>query len=394
MRILVVTFEFPPFSGGIATYTHAVARGLAELGCRVRVLAPSYPKEAEAGETNDFETVRMRVRHGAAEFWRFAPATVEISRALTEFEPHVVLLTSDLAHGVGAVACSLEGVPYVPVVHGSEITKHFPATSLVRRIQAFWLSRSYRGAARVFCVSRFVRDLMARAGFSPRRLTVIHNGIDPGILHAEPSPETIRRIQDDLRLDGRKVILTIARLVERKGQAEMIRALPSLLRRHPEACYVVAGTGEAADGLKALAHTLGVDDAVRFPGEISEENKIPFLDLCDVYVLPSRGDGVRVEGLGIGLLEAGARGKPLVGGRHGGVPEIVSHGENGFLVDATREGELDGAVSELLDHPHRAREMGDAARRVIAEEFLADRMARQTKLELERALSSTSAGAA
>jgi phosphatidylinositol alpha-1,6-mannosyltransferase len=394
MRILLVTFEFPPFSGGIATYTHTAARGLAELGCRVRVLAPSYPEEGEADETADFETVRMGVRHGAAEFWRFAPATVEISRALSEFEPHVVLLTSDLAHGVGAVACSLEGVPYVPVVHGSEITKHFPATSILRRIQAFWLGHSYRGAARVFCVSHFVRDLMARAGFSPSCLTVIHNGIDPRILHAEPSPERMRQIEDDLHLDGKKVILTIARLVERKGQAEMIRALPSIVRRHPEACYVVAGTGEDAGRLKALARTLGVDDAVRFPGEISEGDKIGFLDLCDIYVLPSHSDGVRVEGLGIGLLEAGARGKPLVGGRHGGVPEIVSHGENGFLVDVTREGELCRAVSELLDHPHRAREMGDAARRTIAEGFLSDRMARETKLELERILSSTSAGAA
>ena len=110
------------------------------------------------------------------------------------------------------------------------------------------------------------------------------------------------------------------------------------------------------------------------------------LDACDVFVLPSMSDGLRVEGLGIALLEAGARSKPLIGGRHGGVPEIIEHGVTGYLVDATHPGQLEQSVALLLDDPDRAASMGHAVRDKIERGFLNDRMAAAVKERFESVL--------
>ena len=119
MRVLIFTFEFAPYSGGIARYTHEVATGLSRLGCDVFVLAPSYGFGEELDTTEPFTTARMAVRHGGTELFRFVPGFVSLRRAIGRFSPDIVLLTSDLAHGIGAVVCARKGLPFVPVVHGS-----------------------------------------------------------------------------------------------------------------------------------------------------------------------------------------------------------------------------------------------------------------------------------
>ncbi len=385
-KVLIVTFEFVPFSGGIANYTLSVAKGLAELGCEVRVLAPHYPNCEQGDRHRNFETVRMSVSHGAAELTRFVPGIRDLNRQLRGFRPDVALLTSDLAHGLGSLLCILHRIPYVTVVHGSEITKHFPARGVKRSVQALLLRRCYRRAHVVVCVSHFVRDLMLAAGFSAETLRVVHNGVDDAFLETPRSARHIAELRDRYELHEKKIVLTVARLVRRKGQREMIRALPAIRARFPETRYVIAGVGDEERHLRALAGQIGVQDAVVFTGEISDADRIHFLDLCDVYVLPSRGAGPRVEGLGIALLEAAARGKPLIGGRHGGIGEIIEDGKNGFLVDPTDPAQLATHVVRLFDEPETARRMGAAAHRTVLDRFRGVTMARATKRELETLL--------
>lgn len=377
MKVLVLTFEYPPFAGGIATCALTLAESLSEAGSRVRVLAPSYPGSAELDAGLASETVRIPAGHHARELVRFVPGTVHLRRHLRAFRPDVALLASDLAHGVGALVCPGARVPYVPVVHGSEIAKHFPARTLKQRLQAVGLRRAYRGAARVVCVSAYVRDLMVDAGFDPGRIEVIHNGIEGPVVRSPRDPAREAELRRRLGLGSRRVVLTFARLTPRKGQDTAIRALPSVLARHPDSVYVVAGAGPDEARLRALAAELGVGGAVAFAGRVAEEDKAALLDLCDVYLLPSRHEDQRVEGLGIALLEAAARGKPLVAGRHGGVPEIVEDGVNGFLVDPADAGAVAGAVDALLADPARREALGAAARRTVEERFLADAMVRR-----------------
>lgn len=383
MKVLIVTFEYPPFSGGIATASLTVAETLARLDCDVRVLAPAYPgcEALDAGLAS--RTVRMRVGHGKREAVRFLPGLAHLRRELARHRPDVALLASDLAHGLGALACAARGVPYVPVVHGSEIAKHFPPRTLKQRVQAVWLRRAYARADRTVCVSVYVRGLMEAAGFDPARLAVIHNGIPEALVSAPRDPAREDALRSRLGIGDRRVVLTFARLTPRKGQDVAIRALPALLARHPRACYVVAGTGSDAARLERLAAEAGVAGALVLAGQVSEEDKLALLDLCEVYVLPSREEAQRVEGLGIALLEAAARAKPLVAGRHGGVPEIVAHGESGWLVDPADPADVAERTAELLGDAERAARMGEAARRIVCRDFLAGAMGRSYRSVLE-----------
>lgn len=382
MKVLLVSFEYPPFAGGIATAAVTVAEGLAHLGCDVRVLAPAYPGDQALDRTLASTTVRMRVGHGRRELVRFVPGFAHLDRELSRSRPDAALLASDLAHGIGAVACGARGVPFVPVVHGSEIAKHFPPRTLKQRAQAVFLRSAYARADRVVCVSAYVRGLMEEAGFDPARLTVIRNGVADALADVPREPARERSLRSRLGIGDRRVVLTFARVTPRKGQDTVIRALPAILARHPRACYVVAGTGDDTRRLERLAADVGVAHAVVMTGRIAEEDKVALLDLCDVYVLPSREEAQRVEGLGIALLEAAARARPLVAGRHGGVPEIVEHGRCGWLVDPLDPSDVAARVGDLLADPQGAARMGRAARDVVSERFLARSMAREYRAVL------------
>jgi phosphatidylinositol alpha-1,6-mannosyltransferase len=387
MRVLIFTFEFVPFSGGVAGYTHRVALELTRLGHEVEVLAPDYPTAEELDTTLPFRTVRMGTVHGGSELLRFLPGTRELERVLRRRRPDVLLLTSDLAHGIGGVVARAKSVPFVTVVHGSEITKHFPPGTLKERLQALPLGHSYRRAAAVVCVSGFVRGLMDRAGFDPEGLSVIHNGIDGALLDAPRVPKRIAALQEAWGIVDGPSMLTLARLVPRKGQWAVIEALPEVLRRVPDAHYVVAGVGDDVERLRALAAQRGVGHAVVFTGEVAEEDKIHLLDACDVFVMPSLHDGKRVEGLGISLLEAGARGKPLVGGRHGGIPEIIEDGISGYLVDPNDTARLACRLSDLLADGSARKKLGARARATVRQRFLATHMAAALEDVLEGVVS-------
>lgn len=383
MNVLIVTFEYVPFAGGIARYTFEVAKGLFRLGCTIRVLAPQYPGSTKIDRQCDFRTVRMKVTHGTKELTRFLPGLKYVRDHIKAFKPDAVLLTSDLAHGIGAWQCIRSRIPFCPVVHGSEIVKHFPHSGMKRRVQARWLKFSYDRANTVICVSEYVRNLMITAGFDGQKLQVIHNGIDEQLLTTPRNDNKIRALRERHNLQDRKVIMTMARVVQRKGQDQMIQALPKILNREPKACYMIVGAGSDASYFKRLAQETGVANNVIFTGEIPESEKIHYLDICDVFVLPSRGDGHRVEGLGISLLEAAARAKALIGTDHGGIKEIIKNAETGFLIPAHSREQLANRVIELLADPGLAQQLGAGAKRKISGAFTTVAMARKTKALLE-----------
>jgi len=389
MKVLIVTFEFLPFSGGIAVYSGLVADGLSRLGCDVVVLAPTYPGcEALDGSSN-YQTVRMSVAHGKAEATRVIPGLWYLRRALRLVEPDVVLLTSDLAHGIGSITCSAHGIPYVAVVYGSEIVKHFPARTLKRQLQSRALKFCYSRAQTVVCISEYVLSLMLKAGFDGANLMVIRIGVARSLVAAPTNTAMVDEIRHRHRLSDKRVILSLARLVPRKGHAQLIEALPEILEQHPNAVCLLVGTGAYEEQLRALAAQKNVQHAVVFAGEIPEEEKVAYLDLCDAFVLLSRSDGERVEGLGISLLEAAARSKPLVGSSHGGIPEVIDHERNGYLVDHSDVKGVAAYVCALLDDPGLARAMGAAGRERVLQEFLASQMIDAIWEVLERSAART-----
>ncbi|MCK4326421.1 glycosyltransferase, partial [bacterium] len=161
-------------------------------------------------------------------------------------------------------------------------------------------------------------------------------------------------------LFGRQVILTVSHLVRRKGHANVIRALPNVLRKVPNAVYLIVGRGAEEVHLRKLVHDLGLQDKVIFVTRVTDEQLPLYYNVCQVFIMPSyeikeEGD---VEGFGIVFLEANACGKPVIGGRSGGVEDAIINGETGLLVNPLNVVEIANALTRILTDREFAERLG------------------------------------
>jgi phosphatidylinositol alpha-1,6-mannosyltransferase len=229
---------------------------------------------------------------------------------------------------------------------------------------------TFRAADLCLGVSRFSADLLIEAGVPRERVQVLNNGVDTTDFFPVTSGEEAERGRDLRRRFGgvdTVVICTLARVIERKGQDTVIRALAELTTSRPEiaprARYVIAGRGPAEElaRLQRLTADLDVTEAVYFWRFVEPEEMRVFYNACDIYVMASRVvAGQDVEGFGITFLEAAACAKPVIGGLSGGVPDAVADGETGFLVDPDDPHALATRLESLIADPGLRQQMGEA----------------------------------
>jgi phosphatidylinositol alpha-1,6-mannosyltransferase len=177
------------------------------------------------------------------------------------------------------------------------------------------------------------------------------------------------------------VLLTVSRLVSRKGIDTVLCALPALLEEFPALRYRVGGQGPDRENLEALARQLGVSEAVEFLGFIRDDELPELYRSASIFVMPAREEveAPSVEGFGIVYLEASASGLPVVAASSGGAVEAVRHGETGLLIPPDDPAQLNEALGRLLRDPELRRRMGQNGRRWVEEEMNWDRAARQLR---------------
>lgn len=375
MRVLLTTSQFAPELGGVPRLLWQFCIHCPP-GVDVRVLSvrqqpPAFYTDFDAHVPFPIERVEPLPGIGLTSA-RFAAHLVA---AVRRWRPDVVLCGVAYPTAVIAGAATrLTPAPYVVYTHSEDAT--IPGQRK-RAALAWALGR----ASGVIAVSQFARRELAHLGVEPRRVTIVHPGVEQARF-ANPSPApALEPLRD------RWVLLTVARLVWRKGQDTVIRALPRIAERVPEAHYLVVGNGPDEDGLRALAADLGVTDRVTFAGRVSDEELPAYYHACDTFIMPTRPseDGSEVEGFGIVYLEAGAAGKPVIGGRAGGVADAVLDGETGLLVDPLDVEAVAGAVLRLALDPAMARCMGQAGRARVRREYSAETFAARVTEVLERA---------
>jgi len=177
-------------------------------------------------------------------------------------------------------------------------------------------------------------------------------------------------------MHGGPWLLTVARLQWHKGIDTVMKALPVIRARYPNARYAVAGTGELLPQFERLARELGVGETVRFLGAVPEAELPALYNSADLYVGASRRVELLAEGFGISLVEASASGVAVVGGRSGGVPDAVRDGETGILVDPDDPAAVAAGINELLGNPERRKQLGTAGRKAVESYYNWDRVAR------------------
>jgi len=165
----------------------------------------------------------------------------------------------------------------------------------------------------------------------------------------------------------------------RKGQDMVIQALPRIRQNMPQVKYVLVGTGEELASLTTLARELGVHDSVVFAGNVLDQELAAYYAACDVFIMPNRQIDSDIEGFGIVYLEAGAAGKPVIGGKSGGTDDAIVDGVTGIRVDGNSSVEIADAVVDLLSAPDRAKTMGQRGRQRVESEFAWDAVVARTR---------------
>ena len=346
MKILLLTVDFPPAVGGIQNLLAKLADGLATHH-DVRVVAPVHAAAPSWDVSQRYGIARAR----SSGWWPITMLTLGWAGLVeaAHQRPDVVVC----GHALLGVACRVIaaafGVPYVAMAYAYEIR-----APRMRRLAGWTL----RGAALVVTVSEFSRNAVRLHDVPAERIVIIHPG--PGDSEMSAPVETGLSLPSNAR-----VLLSVARLNELyKGHDMIIRALPLILAREPDAHFVIVGNGRLQSYLQRLAAAIGVTRAVTFAGELPRAA----LDACyrrsELFILTSRespADG-GAEGYGLAFIEANSRGTPVVGGRSGGVPDAVIDGVTGLLVDPLDVVEISDAVCCLLADRELAARLGEQGR--------------------------------
>jgi glycosyltransferase involved in cell wall biosynthesis len=326
-----------------------LARLAQERGWQCRLLSLNDPAGEQAAEADG---LRFSFEGFARGKFRFLRAASDAGRNATlVFAAHPNLAP------VGWAVKKRTGARLAVLAWGIEVWEPLP---LHRR----W---ALRKADAVLAISRYTADQLVRVQqVDAARVEILPLGLEPAFwerARAEaqlPPPENFPR---------GSVLLTVTRLDASegyKGVDTVIEALPRLAALIPDVHYAVVGDGDDRPRLEALSRKLDVAERVSFLGRVdSAEVLARCYANCQVFVMPSRG-----EGFGMVFLEAMAFGKPVVGGAHGGTPDVIAHGETGYLVphgDASKLAEVLAAL--LLDPGLRAR-LGAQGRRRVEEKFL------------------------
>jgi len=360
--LLIFTVDFPPLRSSVSEVCYELGSHLAKSGLQVAVLAPAVAGEPVESDRNGVR-VHRREMIGVRGLG-YVRAGLRLSRFVRSLRPRAVLATSQAPCRALGTLPSL-GSPVYVLIHGSDVRASFGEPNPIKE---WWKARAYRMASRVLANSRYTSDLARGLGIPAEKLVVTYLGLNAQVWGSarKGAPACLR----EHGLPGdKRVILSVCRLDPRKGLDVLLRALPSVLREVPNAVYVAAGMGPDEARLRRIAAEVGVADRTIFLGFVDDEDKVALFDACDVFVQPSRAESRWVEGFGLTFLEAAARGKPSVGGRHGAVPEVVVDGETGLLVDPSDSAELAAAIVRVLRDPALAARLGEAGRRRALGEF-------------------------
>jgi phosphatidylinositol alpha-1,6-mannosyltransferase len=361
---LLVTNDFPPRVGGIQRTLEALWHALP--ADRVGVFCPDWDDAASYDEKAPFRVFRQPERF----LWPTPQVADRIEEAARAMGAEVLLFGATYPLALLGPRLAARGLPYLSAAHGFEYWLSIaPGTHALLRH-----ATSHATRVPVMCsafIARTVRTAVPRSV----PVSVLYPGAD--VERFRPDLETAD-IRAALGVGERPLVVCVSRLVARKGQDMLIRAMPAIRERVPDAALAIVGGGPDEARLRSMAADLP-PGVVAFSGQVAEDDLPRYYAAGDVFAMPCRTRlaGLEVEGWGNVFIEAAACGKPVVVGDSGGAREALVDGETGLLVDGTRVAAVAQAVGDLLADPDRARTMGAAGReRVLRDHTWPDIAAR------------------
>ena len=361
--ILCITNDFGPRAGGIETFVIGLIERLPKNSV---IVYTSSQEGSEAFDRGWLENYGVHVIRDKAKVllpsMRVGRAVRKVMRAesISTIFFGAAAPLGLLSHGLRRAGAT----QIVALTHGHEVwwAKVWPFSWAIRRIGSGTDNLTYLGN---YTRSQISRALSQRAIDS---MVKIAPGIDTDHFSPRADAATLRT---ELGLAEKKVIVSVGRLVHRKGQDTLVEAMPSILAAIPDTHLLFIGEGPYKEYLVKRAAELGVSQAITFIGRIQYADLPRYICVGDIFAMPSRSRlaGLEVEGLGIVYLEASACGLAVIGGKSGGAPDAVIEGETGYAVDGTSSRDVAAAAIALLNNPELAQEMGARGRQWIIDEW-------------------------
>ena len=334
-RSLLLAASFPPALGGVETLLYQSARRMAEPPL-VLAPAPAASPDLAVRAVRLGPTQRLAYRP----LWRLHPSLHYVHayllptlKAVKTWRPEVIMA----GHVYLAPLVRLLKRPYVVFAYGQEVWRGGKPVG-VAALDARLRGAALRQADRVLVPGSFTHGLLKDWGVRVERIVCVPFGAEPRPSVPPPNGNSL---------------LTVARLVPRKGVDTVLRALPGL-----DATYRVVGSGPDLPRLRATAQAEGVANRVEFLGRLDDASLNAEYQRCALFVLPARRTDGQLEGYGLVYFEAAAWGRAVVAGRSGGEVDAVIDGETGLLVDGTSVDDVRSAIAFLLQDPERLRMLG------------------------------------
>lgn len=371
VKLFVVTNDFPPRIGGINYYVDQIMRRFPPGSVTI------FSSKFAGWEAFDREYPHEVIRLDTEMMLPTPGVRRRLHEELRVLKPDVVAFgaTWPLGHMGPAIKQKLD-IPYIGFTHGLELTGAL-VPGLMRPIG--------RHAALLTAASEWSRKKLERAFGWEGRMEVLTSGIDTDRFHPGVSDAAVRERHS---LGNAPVVCCVSRLVPRKGQDLLIRALPAVVRAVPDVRLLIVGSGPYDAALRRLAASTGVADRVVFAGAAPYDELPAYFRAGNVFAMPCRlrWFGFDVEALGAVFLQGAAMGRPVIAGDSGGAPETVKPGTTGLVVDPTRTEPLAAAITSLLQDPARAEAMGKAGAEWVHTEWTWERIVERLDGFLKRIL--------
>jgi len=378
MNIGILTWEFPPrIVGGIARHCNGLARALAHNGHDVHVVTLDFPGAPNYEEMGGVKIYRTSTELGHPNFLTWAllfnhfieKKIADVSRKVDLDAVHV----HDWLTGFAGISFKHQmQTPLVSTIHGTEIGRaqglHNPDSFTIDGIE-WWTTYE---ADKIIVTSGFMKaEIQGHFHLPQEKIEIIPNGIDLNKYNASVDRSAVRGRYGVN--PGEKLILCVGRLVPQKGIEYLIRAVPTISGRYPEARLIIVGEGWLRGQLEYVARSTGHQWRITFTGWIPDEELIALLNSADVLVVPSI-----YEPFGIVALEGMAAGVPVVASDVGGLAEIVEHEDNGVLAYSRNPDSIAWSVDRVLSDPERSKRLVQNARKMVQKTYSWEAIAMKT----------------
>ncbi len=328
MKTLLITLDYLPQTGGVATYYSKLKEYWPE------------PDDFEVLDNNNHQLLNKQSR------WPWLRSFATVYKKIKQFKPDHVLVGQILPLGTVCYFLSFViKIKYSVIIHGMDFT-----FALKQRRKAKLAKKILQRANTVICGNNYTAGLVKEfIGSYQSKVRVVNPGIE---VKDRNHDGEVAQLQKEYNLENKTVLFSLGRLVPRKGFDNTLKAL----KNSPNLVYVVAGGGPQENDLKELAKPLG--QSVIFLGNLSNEDKWSWLCLCDIFIMPSREIKGDFEGFGIVYLEANSVKKPVIAGDSGGVSDAVKNNLNGLLIDPENIDEISQAITDLANNPEKRLQLG------------------------------------